>query len=306
MPLKHISIVLGNGFDIDLGLPTRYSDYAKSREFRNLPQVSPFNTFIDTNNPHKSLWAHLQSVYERQHWFDVEEEIYSFAIKQTNRSLSISSIEFDEIKDSLKRYITHIVKYSKPRHESLAYHFMKDIVEKSNADVSIYNFNYTNCLSLCGCQIINNVKCYNIHGSLDSDIALGYYDYKKLLSNSEYTFMDKSYMLKKAGFGIEANLLGADEVIFFGHSLNQMDFSFFRSLFDYILSTPSLKQSLTFICLDNRSELDIKNRITGQGVEWRKIIDHLDNVTFIHTHLWNESNEDNLKAYQQLCHRTNK
>lgn len=32
--MAEVAIILGNGFDIDLGLPSRYSDFIKSNEWK--------------------------------------------------------------------------------------------------------------------------------------------------------------------------------------------------------------------------------------------------------------------------------
>ena len=64
-------------------------------------------------------------------------------------------------------------------------------------------------------------------------------------------------MLKKGGFRMSARLIEANEVIFFGHSLNPMDFSYFKSYFDYVAQTSSANQSLTFFCLDENNILSL-------------------------------------------------
>ena len=34
--MAQLVFIIGNGFDIDMGLPSRYSDFAKSQEFKDL------------------------------------------------------------------------------------------------------------------------------------------------------------------------------------------------------------------------------------------------------------------------------
>lgn len=300
--MKKISIVLGNGFDLNLMLRTSYSDFAKSREFCNLPKSSPLNKYVDTTNPEKSLYAHLQSVFDRQNWFDIEEEIYRYASKLNNIP-RLLPLEFDSIKDALKRYLIRVVKNTMPCQESLAYQFMKNVIEDSDSEISIFNFNYTNCLTLCNCNLRDKVYYCNIHGDLTSDIVLGYYDYKNMFSDNTVSFMDKSFMLRKAGFGISTKLKEANDVIFFGHSLNPMDFSYFKSYFDYVVKAAPADRSLAFICLDGESILDIKWKLKTQGYDIRSLHDNLNNVDFIRTHNWNERNEKDVTIYDQLINR---
>lgn len=299
--MNKIAIVLGNGFDLNLLLRTSYTDFAKSNEFRDLSQNNLFR-YIDLSNQSKSLFAHLQSVFYKNNWFDIEEEIYSFAINY-NHPISLLAEEFDSIRCALQQYLIRIVENTTPCQQSLAYEFMRDVVNDSHYDISIYSFNYTNCLSLCNCHPNKQVELFNIHGDLASNIVLGYYDYKNQISNDVCSFMDKSNMLRGGGFRMESCLIEAKEVIFFGHSLNPMDFSYFKSFFDYIANTSSVDQSLTFVCLDNNSILGIKNNLKHQGYDIRKIYDHLDNVGFIRTHTWNEGNIADVNVYKQLCIR---
>ena len=300
--MKKISIILGNGFDLNLMLRTSYSDFAKSKEFVDVPKVYPLNIYVDTTNPEKSLYAHLQSVFDKQNWFDIEEEIYRYASKLHNMS-SLLPIEFECIKDALKQYLARVVKNTMPSQESLAYKFMKNVIEKSISEINIFNFNYTNCLTLCDCNIREKVNYCNIHGDLASDIVLGYYDYKNIFLNDAFSFMDKSFMLKKSGFRMSTRLIEANEVIFFGHSLNPMDFSYFKSYFDYITQSSSANQSLTFICLDDKSIMNIKRMLNIQGYELRKLYENLNNFDFVRTHYWNEKNEKDVTTYNQLINR---
>ena len=178
--MKKVSIILGNGFDLNLMLRTSYSDFARSREFKNLTKIL---SLVDISNPEQSLYAHLQSVFDKQNWFDIEEEIYDYASKCKHNNYLLP-LEFNHIKDALKQYLIRVVENTTPCHESLAYKFMKNVIEESNSDICVFNFNYTNCLTLCDCNSRDNVNCCNIHGDLASEIVLGYYDYiKKIFYN---------------------------------------------------------------------------------------------------------------------------
>lgn len=300
--MNKISIVLGNGFDLNLMLRTSYSDFAKSKEFCDLSKCSPLNKYVEITNSEKSLYAYLQSAFYRQNWFDIEEEIYRFASK-LDIMPRLLPIEFDSIKDALKLYLIRVIKNTMPCQESLAYQFMKNIIEDSVSEINIFNFNYTNCITLCDCNLREKVNYCNIHGDLASDIILGYYDYKNLFPDNTLSFMDKSFMLRKAGFGIGTKLIEANDVIFFGHSLNPMDFSYFKSYFDYLTQSSFTNRSLTFVCLDDKSIMNIKRMLNMQGYELRKLYENLNNLDFVRTHYWNERCEEDVTIYKQLCQR---
>ena len=63
-------LVIGNGFDLDLGLPTKYSDFIKSLCFDELCEKD------------NKLANHLREVHDVKNWIDVEEELKN---KHANR-----------------------------------------------------------------------------------------------------------------------------------------------------------------------------------------------------------------------------
>ena len=63
LPPKDTCIVIGNGFDINLGLPTSYADFVKSTHFDDM---------VKRGN---ELAKHLKSKFELQNWIDIENEL---------------------------------------------------------------------------------------------------------------------------------------------------------------------------------------------------------------------------------------
>lgn len=56
--MEHLVLIIGNGFDLDLGLPAKYLDFAKSYECKEL--YSECELFIkDSTYGINSLIAHL-------------------------------------------------------------------------------------------------------------------------------------------------------------------------------------------------------------------------------------------------------
>ena len=77
-------LVIGNGFDLDLGLPTSYKDFLESSYFR-----SHLNTEIVTMKYDKdlkegnNLFRYLREKYVSQNWIDIEKELKFMASRQT-------------------------------------------------------------------------------------------------------------------------------------------------------------------------------------------------------------------------------
>ena len=71
-----IALIIGNGFDIDMGLPSSYPQFANSDEWKNL-----FNSFwgsrwTNWGMDYSLLW-HLKKAI-KPNWFEIEEEIRKF------------------------------------------------------------------------------------------------------------------------------------------------------------------------------------------------------------------------------------
>ncbi len=60
-------LIIGNGFDLDLGLATRYSDFASKSDF--------FNVFFLNSE----LNRHLQNASTNEKWLDMELELEKYA-----------------------------------------------------------------------------------------------------------------------------------------------------------------------------------------------------------------------------------
>ena len=63
-------LILGNGFDIDLGLKTRYSDFANSKNWEKLMEDS---LLYDPD-----LLGELQNAKETEAWFDIEKTMNDY------------------------------------------------------------------------------------------------------------------------------------------------------------------------------------------------------------------------------------
>lgn len=84
--MAEVAIIIGNGLDIDLGLPSRYSDFIQSDEWKKIAK-NPNGYVGDENYVKHSLICYLQEkAYNKENWFDIEEEIHNFVIEHTQCS----------------------------------------------------------------------------------------------------------------------------------------------------------------------------------------------------------------------------
>ena len=291
--MADIALIIGNGFDVDMGLPSKYSDFIESKEWKDV--VKGVDSFLMLNEYcEHSLIAQLIKASNKSLWFDVEEEIHSFLnTHKDNSELDIRDInsEFNLIRKGLQKYLQRISTDFKADERKLGYQLLTRLQE---SPFTIYEiiFNYTYPQSFL------NIPTYYkgcfvsfVHGSLkDNNIVLGCDLQDGEEVNKQLSFMYKYNMLTTAN-NTGYHLQEAKEIIFYGHSLNEMDFRYFRAFLTTLSTTPCPSKHLTIITYDEASERNIKDNIQSQGVSVTGLYNNLRTFEFIHTQKYNNGDE---------------
>ena len=284
--MAELAIIIGNGFDIDLGLPSRYSQFIESGEWKELEDS--LRCFHPTYRGHSLIYHLLKSASNKEHWFDIEEEILNFIQDHpecTEREIREIESEFKRIKKALKDYLIRVSSGYKMAETKFPYEFMKRLAVCHKKIVEI-NFNYTNPQDFLPTPVFFHPNSYNqthVHGSLsEEEIVLGCDIQNDQKVNRNLSFMYKYNMLNRANH-VARNLLEAKEIIFYGHSVNEMDFGYFREFFKAASAAPKPIRHLTFITLNEKSERRIKDNIRNQGISVTDLYNNLESFTFIHT-----------------------
>ena len=76
--MAQLALIIGNGFDLDLGLPSKYSDFMDSPEWRNI--LSGVRSSYHGEELNHSLIWYLHKGARDLNWFDIEEEIHSIGL----------------------------------------------------------------------------------------------------------------------------------------------------------------------------------------------------------------------------------
>ena len=285
--MAELAIIIGNGFDIDLGLQSKYSQFIEGDEWKKLEKT--LKSFPTEDYLNHSLINHLQKeAYKKENWFDIEEEILEFIknhpVCSEDEIRDIES-EFKRLKKALKEYLIRVssgYKMSETKYPCL---FMKKLAVCPKKMVEI-NFNYTNPQDFLHNPIYFHNESYDqihVHGSLiEDDIVLGCDIQTNQEVNRNLSFMYKYNMLNRANH-VARNLLEAKEIIFYGHSVNEMDFGYFRDFFKAASASHKPIRHLTFITLNEQSERNIKDNIRNQGISVTDLYNNLETFTFIHT-----------------------
>lgn len=260
-------IVIGNGFDLNLGLKTSYRDFMSSSNFQSL---------IASKN---ELAVRLEKQAKEEHekfdrWVDIEVELSKYSgITSASVFKERDALKgnFDELKLCLVDYLS-VAQDAEINKDSVAYRMMQEHFDETNL---IYNFNYTdaalkvlNTLSNSD-PLQDNEKHVFVHGSIkNTDIILGVQDDAKQLGN-KHRFLKKS---NNPNFG-NANLLQVlnkrSDIVFFGHSFGVTDKAYFSAYFRQLIVQRGSYPTLIFYYygesgleeLNSRLELYTQNRI---------------------------------------------
>ena len=293
-------IILGNGFDLDLGLKTGYSDFAKSSQWKELMD----------NNEHSLdeswLLGLLKRKYDVYHWVDIESVLLEYAMVKTKSRIMAyaekDAIDFKALCHALKTYLRGQQEQFSPSIHSVASGFMKLIVSLSDQS-NLYSFNYTDLNVLAGKYgLTMDRRVFHIHGSLadDDDIILGIETSERI--NEQYDFLFKTQNRKYGHTNILKDLRDKEEYVFFGHSLNGMDYEYFKNTFQglSILSGPKPPR-LTIITKDEASENRFKSflrrHISLQGLYSNS------NPVFILTDLVYNKDKNEIQKVRELFER---
>lgn len=307
--MGQLALIIGNGFDIDMGLPSKYSDFAKSEEFRSL--VSRMYDMFHIEEREYSLVRQLQNAYATSNWFDIEEEIHKYV--QTNKRLHDEIVrlvrsEFDELKKTLYQYLQRVSANFTANKDKLSTRLMCKLRECPLTATEIY-FNYTyprDYLKLPSQREVFNGGqhwCTFVHGRLrDNDIVLGCDLQEGEKVNRSLSFMYKYNQLHKANH-VARSILEAKEIIFFGHSVNEMDFCYFKEFFKVASASPNPIRHLTMITYDEESERAIKDNIRNQGISVSDLYSNLWTFEFIHTKKMYENNKEEMEKWNELLQR---
>ena len=273
-----------------------------------------------------SLLEYLKERAKLENWFDMELAIHDFVLKYNyinTEDVDAIKEEFESLKEALCNYLKRITSEFKVKFDKLSFKFLHLFEYCQQTKVEIY-FNYTSPRALLNhpthFNLDNHIITY-VHGSLDEgNIVLGcdFLPNKKVLKQYKFTrkgndyvglgesssnenvnrnlsFMYKYNMLKHANH-VARHLMEATEIIFYGHSVNEMDFCYFREFFKAASASPDPARHLTFITLDEKSERDIKDNIRNQGISVSDLYNNLETFEFIHTSkFYNEEEEEKKK-----------
>ena len=244
-------LIIGNGFDIDLGLNTGYKDFVNSEYFKSCLHKN-------------ALFNYIYSSFEDndKKWIDVENVLLEYSKNQLVGIDNKAIKNFQELRCSLMEYLKNMDLQSKLNPDSVAARLLRKVLD--DGYFNILSFNYTNLNEIVYCLGINKLTNYiHVHGSLlNNSIIVGFQDDVDVLP-SKY-FMIKSHSPYYRSCNVRERLEKANEIIFFGHSLGSTDYHYFSDFFKEqsgLTSEQIDSKKIRIFTYDENSRLEILSQL---------------------------------------------
>jgi hypothetical protein len=150
----------------------------------------------------------------------------------------------------------------------------------------------------------NTVGVFNdmtnfVHGSIkDRNIIIGTKDHR---ISPDYDFIQKSFDPNFNPPGLGTNLLEADDITIFGHSLGVNDSQYFKPFFEQQSQMTAKKKTITIFTKDEKSEMQIK-RALQEMTNWNlSALYSMNDLQIIKTDTCNEDKTLLRKYVERFC-----
>lgn len=217
-------VILGNGFDIDLGYPTRYQDFVNNDN----PRESGGFPFVRGGNDYNALGKYVLDAAIRQ-WYDLENVLSEYGeLHKYSSKTDGDKEDYLRLIQALSLYLSSI-DYSHPKRDSVAA-LLWNSFKDSKSFPFVYSFNYTNLSKIGGYIGLGIAPIFHVHGSLDNnDIILGVGDYSTLSNSTDFLYKTSNPKYKSTR--LLDDLDTCRQIIFFGQSLSKVDYPYFEGFF---------------------------------------------------------------------------
>lgn len=285
-------LILGNGFDIDLGLKTSYRDFMNNDKFW---------PFVGEPENYSPLGQELKKIKE-ENWYDVERALLQFAksYRQSSNPFERDSSVFINCRYDYELLVSALAEYLQAQQDegevntdSVAFRVLKRLLDDTTLDV-IYSFNYTNITKILqripGLPSIN-IPIVNVHGKLDDHTLILGINEKEELSYNHFQYLYKTFNRHYQSNNLRYDILTAQEVIIFGHSLSEVDYSYFEDFFFSLCQRDEdkvVKRKVTIFTYDETSELQIKRWLRSMNQVQIELLYGYNDFQFICTKYAND------------------
>lgn len=274
-------LVLGNGFDLSLGLPTRYSDFVNS-EYWPFKQSNDRltncleNFFLDFIKDNKDE-------LDKVRWIDIEELLLSYAVKRremTDNSDELTSHNreaYEKLCSAFERYLNEIAcnRINKECKRNQYLFQLLTALKENNTYSQVYSFNYTPTKDILTKYFDYSPEVFHMHGSLKDSthpLILGISDDCQI--DGCYKFMRKSWHDTYEFHNLNDALFSAEECVFYGLSFGKADFIYFEDFFKSLIQNHrpgERKKFINIFTYDENSREKILEGFDTVGISMTKL-----------------------------------
>lgn len=267
--MKKSVLIIGNGFDQDLGINLSFKEWRKSHYC--------YSQEYSRVQPKGDLWNDFEKTL-RETILSVDEE--SCTSEDITKDLNLYWYGFWKY---ISVFFSEVTK-DFPDNKSVVENCAFEILKKLNELSCVYTFNYTypyeytNLPQKCEFNFVHGryfkdyfvgmqammIQSPNMIIGIDSKRIPSYIKENKLLGS---IIKKQNSQFKESH--IENALSETENVIFFGHSLGITDSDYFDEFF-YNLGTNKCKR-IYFVTYNQDSFNDIKNASAEWGVDWEEL-----------------------------------
>ena len=259
------TFMIGNGFDLNLGMKTRYSDMYDDYIYEPtmIAYIDDFKETLQKQDPYNK-WGDFEiGMAEYAKEFSSEKELVE-CVRDFKRYLVNYLQEESNRLNSVLREIKNYGPIQNELYKSLRSFYSKlipndiytieSIIAERPVDINVITFNYTNCLEWLLSRIQQTPKLsfstpIHIHGRLGEDVVLGV-DNLTQFKNLPYALTKKG---KRSFIKTEFNeqydrarlekakkvLLGSDIICVFGFAMGKTDQMWVDLIIEWLLQSPN-------------------------------------------------------------------
>lgn len=269
-------IVIGNGFDIDLGWHTSYKDFFKEKE----------DSWKTLRTKEDDLFNYVFN-HAAENWFDLEKTVYEYCLNRskskTTADLAMRDLNtFEDLKKQLVQFVKE--RSSKPvDKDSYAYYLLKQYIKEINVEglpndmnPQLFSFNYTP-LNRIAKEIApdKSFSYFPIHGTIEKDNCIfGFLDDPQI--KGSYRDFQKAMDDNYAPPSLKPALYDARRIIIFGVSMGFIDAVYFKDVFEMISKGGGLNSKaqipIIFVTRDENSKRDIKHNLQDIGISIQSLM----------------------------------
>lgn len=243
--ISNTLLIVGNGLDLSLKLPTSYADFLKS------------DYFMSNYTPHTNdLIDEILDAYQVANWVDIEKELGRYCQnlyrKENEDGIFHLKHEYGTLCHWLHEYLLSVDKINLDISEdNPTIRLLQDLYLRLDTPIPVVTFNYTHTLERINDRPGSGIKTdiLHVHGELDIDknissIVFGVEDSQRLRQSHQFLYKSHSKHTHSTKFFNRLN--NAQNIIFFGYSLGETDHSYFEDFFESLLEPVKSEKNLIF------------------------------------------------------------